>query len=125
MLVFQQSLEIGGEVCDFCLINFVPNPFKLQENWLNTLSDTPRVFPYIPESIIEGLEKMIRDYTSDIVKQTFTLNKNSEYTFYTANAPTELTISVAKPFVFDVVLAIMIGGYLAGLYFLAKVRSSV
>jgi len=105
LVVFEQSLEIGGE---------------LQNNWLNTLSNTPRVFPYIEDSFVEALENIMREYSSDTIKQTFTMNKNSEYTFYSANVPTELTISVAKPFVFDVVLALLIAGYLTGLYFISK-----
>ena len=88
---------------------------------METLLRHPRMMPYIPKVLVEGLEKILKSYTTDVTKQDFTMNQKSEYVFFTEQKPTEMTISVAKPFIFDVVLAIIIGIYLAGMYQLVKV----
>jgi len=108
LLVFQNSLEVGG---------------KLQYSRFKALENMPRVFPYISDNIIDGIDSILREYSTDVTKQQFTMNKNSEYVFYSQNLPAELNISVAKPFIFDVVLALTIGCFLGGLFFLCKQNS--
>jgi len=98
---------------------------KMQFSWLSTLTGSPRMLPYISDNLVDGLERTLNSYCSDVSRQSFELSSKSEYRFFSAHQPTEVVVSISKPFVFDVILALLITGYLSGLYFVVQVCSSL
>ena len=78
--------------------------------------------PHIPKDFVEELEEILKRYSTDVTKQEFTMNKKSEYIFYSQQKPTEMTVAIGKPFLFDVILAAIVGSYVAGVYQFIKVK---
>ena len=122
VLVFEKALEVDQKVS----LSIEPQypsiqPLQMQSSWLSTLSSTQRVLPYVSEDLVAGLERILSSYSNDVSRQTFTLDPKSEYTFFSGYQPATLTVSIAKPFIFDLFLALAIGGYLTGLYYAAEV----
>jgi len=87
--------------------------------WFSTLASNPRMFPYVSEEITANLEQTLGVYC-DLVKRTFTLEKDSNYVFFSSADSVELNAHVVKPFLFDVILALITASYLSGLYFAVK-----
>eukprot|EP01120_Amphizonella_sp_Union-15-10_P004475 TRINITY_DN150_c0_g5_i1.p1 TRINITY_DN150_c0_g5~~TRINITY_DN150_c0_g5_i1.p1 ORF type:complete len:528 (-),score=82.95 TRINITY_DN150_c0_g5_i1:78-1661(-) len=88
-------------------------------SWSKTLTKRSRMIPYFKtkDPILEGLERVLSEYASDVSNQTFKLE--SEYLFYDGMRST-MEVYKVKPILFDVILFVCIGVYLGALYFVLK-----
>ena len=86
--------------------------------WANTLLKEQRVSPYIKEDLTNNLERTMKIYTPDVVKKTYPI---TNYFFFTLPTANTMTVSLVKPFVFDVALSIVLFSYLYLLYISLKV----
>jgi hypothetical protein len=109
----------GSEVAVFGGSNSVSRSFLV--SWLETLTSFSRSEVLITKEsqVIQALEKLLSEYTSEVSVQWFL--PESEYKFA---GPVVVSLSAykVKPFVFDLLITAVIFLYLATLFITFKVR---
>lgn len=90
------------------------NPSYIK-SWLNLLSRTPRVAPFLPKTdpFIEALKKELAEYTPEVKLQHEVLD--GLFTFYDATKATLHVYQVASV-TFDLLLLLVLGSYLIVLF---------
>ncbi|KAF8048858.1 hypothetical protein N665_2369s0004 [Sinapis alba] len=90
------------------------NPFYVKA-WLDTLSQTPRVAPFLSknEPLIMALKKELEDYTTEVSIQQESLDEI--FTFYDSTK-SSLNIYQVASVTFDLLLLLVLGSYLIVLF---------
>ncbi|XP_009150276.1 nicalin-1 [Brassica rapa] len=90
------------------------NPFNVR-SWLDLLSQTPRVAPYLSKSepLITALKKELEDYTAEVSVQHESLD--GIFTFYDSTKAS-LNIYQVASVTFDLLLLLVLGSYLIVLF---------
>ncbi|XP_052281530.1 nicalin-like [Dreissena polymorpha] len=95
---------------------------ELVSAWLDHLTSQPRAAQLVPRdaSLLSTLEDMMSRYLKDVKRTTVKTDKRDpEFLFYDGSEYMMNAFNV-KPAVFDLFLAVAIGGYLAAIYFLVQ-----
>lgn len=90
--------------------------------WMDHLTTQPRAAQLLPKdaSLIVTLEETLARYLKDVKRITIKTDKRDpEFLFYDG-AEYRMSAFSVKPAVFDLFLALAIGGYLAAIYFLVQ-----
>ncbi|KAL4227382.1 hypothetical protein ACF0H5_012824 [Mactra antiquata] len=90
--------------------------------WLDHITSQPRAAQLLPKdaSLLSTLEETMSRYLKDVKRFTVKTDKRDpEFIFYDGSEYNMSAFSV-KPAVFDLFLAIAIGGYLAAIYFFVQ-----
>ncbi|KAJ0241649.1 hypothetical protein HA466_0210440 [Hirschfeldia incana] len=90
------------------------NPFNVR-SWLDLLSQTPRVAPFLSKSepLIMALKKELEDYTAEVSVQHESLD--GTFTFYDSTKAS-LNIYQVASVTFDLLLLLVLGSYLIVLF---------
>ncbi|XP_052793682.1 nicalin-like [Mya arenaria] len=105
--LFSDTLDVQGE---------------LVSAWLDHLTSTPRAAQLLPRdaSLLTTLEETMARYLKDVKRSTVKTDKRDpEFLFYDG-AEYKMNAFNVKPAVFDLFLAVAIGGYLTAIYFLVQ-----
>ncbi|WAR00480.1 NCLN-like protein [Mya arenaria] len=95
---------------------------ELVSAWLDHLTSTPRAAQLLPRdaSLLTTLEETMARYLKDVKRSTVKTDKRDpEFLFYDG-AEYKMNAFNVKPAVFDLFLAVAIGGYLTAIYFLVQ-----
>lgn len=94
----------------------------LVEAWMSHLASQARAQPLLTagSALVADLVQTMQSYTAEVTRQTYTLD-GQQYRFY-GPIIERMTVARVMPAVFDAVLSLAIGAYLAALYaILAKI----
>lgn len=90
--------------------------------WMDHLTSSPRAAQLLPKdaSLLTTLEETMSRYLKDVKRSTVKTDKRDpEFIFYDG-AEYKMSAFSVKPAVFDLFLALAIGGYLTAIYFLVQ-----
>lgn len=93
---------------------------QFARHWLESMTNTQRATGHVDDVVVQELERALGSFAADVSVTKFPLNP--DYTFFTFS-PATLAAHPVKPFLFDVLLTLVITAVLSAMYFGVKVCS--